>query len=320
VTGTRLPHHSDRRFLTDGGIETDLIHRRGVDLPDFAAFPLLDTESGRAVLRSYYDDYLAIARASGSPLLLESPTWRANPDWGTRLGYSAAELARLNRAGIALMRELQAQYANQVLTLVSGSVGPRYDGYSADARLAPDEAADYHRPQLDAFAAAGADLATAYTITHVGEAVGIVRAARRAGLPVAVSFTVEPSGRLPSGAPLPDAIAETDAVAPADYYLLNCAYPTHIQAALSEPGPWTDRIAGIRANASKRSHAELDEAPELDDGDPLEFAADTYKLAARLPRLSILGGCCGTDARHIDALAHLGSPAAGSTTSRQEPQ
>ena len=304
----QLPHQRDRRFLTDGGIETDLIHRRDVDLPHFAAFPLLDTDSGRALLRSYYDDYLAIARASAWALLLESPTWRANPDWGTRLGYSVAELARLNRAAIAFMREIQARNLD-VESLVSGSVGPRYDGYSVDARLEPDEAADYHLPQLRAFAAAGADLATAYTITHVGEAVGITRAARRAGLPVAVSFTVEMDGRLPTGTTLSAAITETDAQDPPDYYLVNCAHPTHIQAAFTEPGPWIDRVAGIRANASKRSHAELDGAPDLDDGDPTEFAVDVHNLATLLPHRLILGGCCGTDARHIDALAHFDSTA-----------
>ncbi|MEO9222589.1 MAG: homocysteine S-methyltransferase family protein, partial [Mycobacteriaceae bacterium] len=190
MTTLSLPKYGDQPFLTDGGLETDLIHRRGLELEHFAAFPLLDTQHGRALLRSYYDDYVAIARANAAPLLLESPTWRANPDWATLLGYPPTELSRVNTAAIALMREIQAQHPD-VHTVVSGSIGPRYDGYSADARLDPDEAADYHSAQLHSFAAAGADLATAYTITHVAEAIGIVRAARGAGLPIAISFTVE---------------------------------------------------------------------------------------------------------------------------------
>ena len=292
-----------RAFVTDGGIETDLIHRRGANLPDFAAFPLLDSADGRAMLRSYYDDYAAIARASGRALMLESPTWRANPDWGDRLGYSAHDLDRVNKDAIAFMAELRRTHLDAVGDiLVSGTIGPRYDGYSPDTDLDQEVARDYHAPQLAAFAAAHADLATAYTITHVGEAVGIVRAARLAGLPIAVSFTVETDGRLPSGTTLADAIRQVDEAAAPDYFLVNCAHPSHIEAALTEPGAWTSRIAGTRANASTASHAELDDAVERGDGSPADFGAAQRALLTRLPHLSILGGCCGTDARHIAAL------------------
>lgn len=292
-----------RQYVTDGGVETDLIFRRGVDLPDFAAFPLLDSADGRAALRSYFDDYAAIAESAGLGLMLESPTWRANPDWGARLGYGADDLTRVNMAAIAWLVELRRAYLDRIGDIrISGSVGPRYDGYSADDRLEPDDASAYHHPQLSAFAEAQADLATAYTITHVGEAVGIVRAARAVGLPIAVSFTVETDGRLPSGTELADAIDEVDALARPDYFLVNCAHPTHIEAGLNRPGQWLERIAGTRANASTASHAELDEAAELDAGDPAEFAAAHESLVARLPNLSILGGCCGTDARHVAAL------------------
>ena len=299
------PALRDQHFLTDGGLETDLIFRRGIDLPEFAAFPLVTTDAGQSTLRDYYADYLRIAAASGTALLLESPTWRANADWAAMLGYSATDLARANELAIVLMRDLQAQSAGEVASLVGGSIGPRYDGYSPTAHLGVTEAAAYHHPQLESFAAAGADLATAYTITHVDEACGLVKAARDVGIPIAVSFTVETDGRLPSGTTLADAITRTDDVAPPDYYLVNCAHPSHIAAALAEPGDWTERILGLRGNASRRSHAELDEAPELDDGDPIEFASDTRGLAARLPGIRILGGCCGTDSRHIHALAGL---------------
>lgn len=303
------PRHS-RYFVTDGGIETDLIYRRGAELPDFAAFPLLDSANGRVLLRQYYEDYVAIARVSRRGLMLESPTWRANSDWASRLGYSAHDLTRVNMAAIAMMAEIRRHHIYEIADIVvSGTVGPRYDGYSRDASLKPDVAANYHYPQLAAFAAAHADRATAYTITHVGEAVGIVRAARAVALPIAISFTVETDGRLPSGTTLAQAIDQVDTAAAPDYFLVNCAHPSHIERALTEPGTWTGRIAGTRANASIRSHAELEEATELDDGDPTEFAAAQHQLTTRLPHLSILGGCCGTDARHVAALTRRASSA-----------
>ena len=162
-------------------------------------------------------------------------------------------------------------------------IGPRDDGYSAGQRLDPAEAAEYHRPQLEAFASAHADMAAAYTLTDVGEATGIVQAARAAGLPIAISFTVETDGRLPSGTTIGDAIAAVDQAAPPDYYLINCAHPIHIARGLGDDGPWRRRIAGIRPNASTRSHAELDEADQLDEGDTDVLVAAQARLARKLP-------------------------------------
>lgn len=305
-----LPQLHGIKFVTDGGMETDLIFHHGVDLPDFAAFPLLDTADGRGLLTRYYDGYATIAQRASAGLMLEAPTWRANPDWGTRLGYSAADLTRLNTAAITLLAGLRERYAATLgigTVLVSGMVGPRGDGYDA-GRLDPDAAAGYHGPQLEAFAAADADLATAYTLTDVPEAIGIVQAARAAGLPIAISFTVETDGRLPSGPTIADAITTVDATAAPDYYLINCAHPAHISTGLSQPGTrgqpgtWIDRIIGIRANASLKSHAELDDAEHLDEGDIGTLAAAQADLTAALPALTILGGCCGTDHRHVAAL------------------
>ncbi|WP_237572297.1 homocysteine S-methyltransferase family protein [Mycolicibacterium lacusdiani] len=291
-------------FVTDGGIETDLMFRRGVNLPHFAAFVLLDTAEGRSALRDYYAGYAAIASAGGHPLLLESPTWRANPDWGRLLGYDAGDLERVNSAAIEFMAELRRDHVDAIgHILVSGSIGPRHDGYAASSEPHPDAAFDYHRPQLAAFAAASADLATAYTITHVGEAIGIVLAARAERLPIAVSFTVDADGRLLSGIGLAEAITTVDEAAPPDYFLVNCAHPSHIATAVGpEQADWNRRIAGIRANASTAGHADLDAAIERDDGTPREFAAAQAELLDRLPHLSILGGCCGTDERHIGAM------------------
>jgi len=301
--GAPLPQTRGELFVTDGGLETDLIFHHDVDLPYFAAFPLLDNARGRALLAHYYDGYAAIAASARAGLMLETPTWRASIDWGERLGYSRTDMARVNRMSVAILGFLRDQYADSISQiLISGMVGPRGDGYRPAARTDPDGAAAYHRPQAEAFAEAGADLLSAYTLTDVGEAIGITRVAREVGLPVAISFTVETDGRLPSGPTLARAIETVDREAPPDYYLVNCAHPRHIEAGLAEPGAWRDRVMGLRVNASTRSHAELDDATELDEGDPRALAQDHKRLMPLLPRLSIIGGCCGTDARHVAAL------------------
>jgi homocysteine S-methyltransferase len=296
-----------RPMVTDGGLETDLIFNHGVDLPEFAAFPLLEDDDGRRLLRQYYDGYAAVARsAGGAGLLLESPPWRANPDWGTLLGWSGDSLRRVNQASIAFLHGLREAYSESIDEIVvCGMVGPRGDGYAAGTGVDPDEAADYHSAQATAFADAGADVVTAYTLTDPGEAIGVVRAARAADVPVAISLTVEPDGRLPGGISVADAVAAVDSAAAPDYYLLNCAHPTHIAAGLPEAlgaSAWTARVAGLRYNASTRSHAELDEATELDAGDLDTLRTGHDALATAFPAVTILGGCCGTDSRHVAAL------------------
>lgn len=297
----RLPQLAGRPMVTDGGMETDFIFHHGVDLPLFAAFPLVDDPAGRSLLTGYYDEYAAIARRAGAGLMLESGTWRANPDWGSQLGYSPADLARVNRDAITMLARLRDGYGLADV-VISGMVGPRGDGYQPGGEPAPDEAADYHAPQVEALARAGADIVSAYTLTSVGEATGIVRAARAAGVPVAISFTVETDGRLAGGETLAEAIAAVDAAASPEYFQVNCAHPLHVAAALAEPGGWRERIRGVRYNASARSHAELDEAEDLDEGDIGLLAGRHRELVPALPALAIVGGCCGTDARHVSAL------------------
>jgi homocysteine S-methyltransferase len=298
---TRLPQLSGRPVVTDGGLETDLIYHHGVDLPDFAAFPLVDDERGRELLLRYYGEYVAIAKQAAAGLQLETPTWRASTDWGDRLGYSVADLRRVNRDAVILLQRLRDRAGIETL-VVSGNLGPRGDGYVAGGDVDPDDAAAYHAPQIEAFADAGADLITALTLTGTGEAIGIVHAARAAGLPVAVSFTVEVDGRLPDGTPLPAAITAVDAEGGPDYFMVNCAHPTHIAPGLTDGGEWRSRILGLRANASVLSHEELDAALELDEGDPAELARAQDTLRPHLPKLALIGGCCGTDARHVAAM------------------
>jgi homocysteine S-methyltransferase len=296
-----LPQLSGRPVVTDGGLETDLIYHHGADLPDFAAFPLVDGQRGRELLSRYYREYVGIAARAGVAVQLDTPTWKANADAGDRLGYSAGELRRVNRDAVTLLQRLRDDADVETL-LVSGCVGPRGDGYLASDEVDPDDAAAYHRPQIEAFAEAGADLVTVLTLTGVGEAVGVVRAARSVGLPVAVSFTVELDGRLPDGTPLSAAISKVDAAGGPDYFMLNCAHPTHFAQGLADDGDWRSRIVGMRANASARSHAELDAATELDEGDPIELARAQDALRPFLPNLALVGGCCGTDARHVAAM------------------
>jgi S-methylmethionine-dependent homocysteine/selenocysteine methylase len=293
----------ERLFVTDGGLETSLIFHDGIDLPCFAAFVLLDDDAGRAALRRYFEPYLALAVAHGAGFVADTATWRANPDWAARLGYTPERLDAANRAAVAFAQELAASLPDGVPAVVNGVVGPRGDGYVADELMSADQAQAYHGRQLEVFADAGVDMASAITMTYAEEAIGIVRAAEQAGLPVAISFTVETDGRLPSGQPLADAIAQVDAETheAAAYFMVNCAHPTHFEQVLADDGAWRERIAGIRANASRMSHAELDEAEELDDGDPAELGAQYRELRERLPRLAVVGGCCGTDQRHVGA-------------------
>lgn len=288
-------------YVSDGGLETDLIFNHGVDLPEFASFPLVEDEAGRGLLHRYYDGYAEVARRADAALTLESPTWRANPDWGARLGYDAGALDRANAAAVAFLLALREEYADLADVRLIGVLGPRGDGYVAGARTDPDEAARYHRPQVAALAGAGADVVAAYTLTGVEEGVGIVRAAREVGVPVLVGFTVESDGRLPDGTTLRDAIERVDAIDAPDGFIVNCAHPTHIAPGLTQ-GAWLDRIVQVNPNASTQTHEELNAAEELDAGD-LDLLCSSYDvLRPRLPSLRVVGGCCGTDAQHVAAL------------------
>jgi S-methylmethionine-dependent homocysteine/selenocysteine methylase len=306
MTTAPLPQLTGHPVVADGGLETDLIYHHGLDLPDFAAFPLVADEKGTATLETYYREYVEIARRAGLAVQLDTPTWRASADWGTRLGYSAEDLRRLNHEAVALLARVRDRSGLEQFA-ISGAIGPKGDGYVAGEVLAPEVAQAYHAPQVEALAAAGADLVSAITMTAPGEAIGIARAARSAGVPVAISFTVEVDGRLPDGTQLAEAVRMVDAEAAPDYFMVNCAHPQHIAPGLDETddASWRDRIRGLRVNASTMSHAELDESEELDEGDPVELAREQDRLRALLPNVSVLGGCCGTDARHVAAMWSL---------------
>jgi homocysteine S-methyltransferase len=296
---------SSPTFITDGGIETHIIFNMGVELTHFSAFPLNDTAAGRDVLRRYYRDYLPVARAARRGFLFATDTWRASADWADRLGYDRALLRQNNRTAVTLCAELASEFsAAGIATAIAGIIGPRRDAWQFDSAMSVAEAYDYHAPQVDAFAGTEAGSVQAYTLTNTPEAIGISRAAQRAGLPVVLSFTVETDGTLPGGKPLGAAIAEVDDASDgyADYYMINCAHPLHFAGPLKSGERWVRRIGGLRANASVKSHAELDESAEIDIGDVAEYAETHANLLPVIPDLRVVGGCCGTDYRHIAAV------------------
>ena len=300
-----LPQLGGGLFLTDGGLETTLIFHEGWDLPCFAAFVLLDSDRGRKALGDYFARYVPTAILAGAGFILESPTWRANPDWGAKVGYGRHALADNNRAAIEFLLDLRDRYETRGSPMVvSGAIGPRGDGYVASEMMTADDAAHYHAFQIAALRDAGADLVSAFTMTNASEAQGVALAAKDANMPCVISFTVETDGHLPSGETLADAIEKVDA-ATGDgpvYYMINCAHPTHFDHVLDVDSAWMKRIRGLRANSSRCSHAELDNAPELDIGDPLELGGQYAEIKRRFPHINVLGGCCGTDYRHVRAI------------------
>jgi len=300
-----LPQMKGKTMLTDGGLETTLIFLEGMDLPHFASFDVLKTEEGREATKNYYRPYAELARAQKTGFVLESATWRASPDWGALLGYSTAQLEQVNLASVTLLGDIRDAYETADSPFViSGNLGPRGDGYSPTAMMSVEEACDYHSWQIRLFADAGVDVISAVTMNYVEEALGIAHAAKKADMPVILAYTVETDGRLPTGQTLGDAIEQTDRDTgnyPV-YYMINCAHPTHFRDVLGNRDGWLSRIGGLRANASKMSHAELDNAEELDAGDPHELGQEYHDLMHMLPNLMVLGGCCGTDIRHIAAI------------------
>jgi homocysteine S-methyltransferase len=307
-----LPQFKGGVFLSDGGMETDLIFNRGVDLPLFASFPLVETEAGRKHLVDYYEGFLAIARERGTGFILDSATWRSSHDWGAKLGYDAAALDRVNVAAIELIAELRSRWEPSVTPIVlNGAIGPRGDGYKA-GRMEALEAEEYHAAQVASFAKTAADMVSAITMNTIFEAVGIARAAKEAKMPCVVSFTVETDGKLVGGQTLKEAIETTEEAtngSPA-YYMVNCAHPSHFDQAFAKGEAWVKRILGIRANASAKSHQELDESPTIDIGDIADLAQRYRALHGPVPKLKIYGGCCGTDHRHIAAICEAVMPAA----------
>jgi homocysteine S-methyltransferase len=295
-----------RFFLSDGGLETFLIFDKGYDLPCFSAAVLLDTQQGRVDLRAYFERFIGIAKSTGRGFILDAPTWRAGTAWAGPLGQSLKEVMETNARAVSFVSELRTMHETEDCPiLINGLVGPAGDAYAPDTEISQQEALLIHAPQIHALGKAGVDMISAMTLTHAGEAIGIVQAAREIDVPVVIAFTLETDGRLPSGQPLGAAIEDVDRAtngAPL-HYMINCAHPDHFHNELDTSAAWILRIGGIRPNASRQSHAELDSAEVLDDGDPTELGALCADLLWNLPNIRVLGGCCGTDHRHVGCIA-----------------
>ncbi|MGR3635249.1 MAG: homocysteine S-methyltransferase family protein [Shimia sp.] len=293
-----LPHESGDLFLAYTGMETDLLFTQGAELLGFASYPLLETAEGRALLRRSYQQVIDLGQETGLGVILESTTWLANRDRAAAIGYGPYALAKANRTAMAFMDELRIGAVHPVL--LSGNVGPRQDAYAPREQMTVAEAAAYHTEQIAVLAETEADLVTGYTLSYPNEAAGIALASKKAGLPVVIAFTVETDGRLPIGVSLEAAIREVDEACdnyPA-YFMVNCAHPEHLGAAI-DAAVCRERLRGVVANASRCSHAELDEADTLDSGDPKEFGQQLAEIERRFPQINVVGGCCGTDMRHL---------------------
>lgn len=297
-----LPQMDGSLFLTDAGLETDLIFNHGIEIREFAAHTLLPDPAGRAAVARYFEGFLALAREMDAGLVLDTVTWKAHRHWAADLGETPAQLRAANEDAVALAAELRERAGNPRPVVLNAVIGPRGDAYRPERRIEAADAEAYYAEQLGWLAPTAIDMVTGLTFNQASEAAGLVRAARTAGLPVAISFTVETNGRLPDGQPLREAIEQVDAAtdAGAAYFMVNCAHPDHFAGAL---GDWARRVRGVRANASRRSHAELDEAPDLDAGDPHELGRLYADLAQRLPWLNVFGACCGGDLRHVTCIA-----------------
>jgi homocysteine S-methyltransferase len=320
TTKTLDPQKTSRSFqLTDAGLETVLIFEEGFDLPLFAAVPLLDDERGRSALLNYYRGFVDIAEAQDVDLILDTPTWRASQAWGDQLGYNADALDRINVDAVELLKQIRVESSTSSPEIsISGSVGPAGDGYVAGRRMSVAEATAYHLPQLRSFARAGADVATALTMTYIDEAIGLTLAAKAVGIPLVLSYTVETDGALPSGQQLEEAIEAVDAASDGYpvFYGINCSHPQHFAHRISSDEEWCSRIGLLRVNASQKSHEELDNSPELDPGDPTELGAEIADLRAQLSGLVTVGGCCGTSHVHIEQIAHACAAASVRAESR----
>jgi homocysteine S-methyltransferase len=294
-------------YLTEGGQETEILYKYGYELPHFAMYPLLDNPRAMTELRGMYGRYLDTAARHGFGVIIGGLDYRASPDWASLLGYSGEALAEMQMRAIDFLREVATPYQAQVPALVyAGILGPRGDAYELNKTITAVEAEDYHSEQLATLARARVDLVEAMTFNSVEEVIGLSRAASRAGLPLAVSFTLDNStSRLVSGPSLKEAIETVDAQTGDDrpaFYGINCSHPLEFMPAI-EPGDWFERVRCLRPNAAMMDKISLCTLGHLESGDPVQLGELMGGLARRYPHLDIWGGCCGTWDTHLDEIA-----------------
>ncbi|MBO9433725.1 homocysteine S-methyltransferase family protein [Ruegeria sp. R13_0] len=296
----QLPHEGDGKYLVYAGTGTDLIFNHGVELPGFASFPLLEKPETRTILAGQMRDLVDLAKEMNIGCILDAPTWMANVDRAAPLGYDAERLIDVNKDAVSLMEDVR-RAAGRDDILVSACIGPRYDPYADVSPISVEDARHYHRAQLDSLKETSVDLVTAYTFNRPSEAAGCILAAKDVELQIIMSLVVETDGCLADGTKLVDAIDQIDTAtnSAALFFMVNCAHPTHFAGAIDNH----PRIRGIVANASSCSHAELDEAEELDEGDPHQLGKQMAEVMRNNPSIQVFGGCCGTDMRHLRSMA-----------------
>lgn len=299
------PFQDGLLYLTEAGTETEVLYKEGYELPHFAMWTLLDNPEAMERIGDMYRRYLDVAAENETGIVLCGFDYRASPDWAALLDVDRDGLREVIHRGIGFLRDVSDPYRDRVPhILLGGSIGPRGDAYSRGEPVTADSAEEYHSFQIACLKEAGADIACAHTFNNIPEAVGVARAARAEGLPLAMYFSLDSSSRLNTGPSLRDAVIETDSQtgnAPL-FYGLNCSHPVEFEPAL-EPGDWIDRLRSIRPNASKMEKIALCKLGHLEDGDPDELGAQMGDLARRYPHMDIMGGCCGTDERHLSRIA-----------------
>lgn len=306
IESTSFPRKAGLLYLAEGGTETEIMYRHGHPLREFAMFELMNKPAALADLKDMYRRYLDVAARHGFAAMVSGFDYRASPDWGEKLGYSEDSLRDMQYKCIDFLRNVAKPYEGQIPRIaIAGCLGPRGDAYSLNRDITATDAEAYHATQMQTLKDCGVDIVWAATINNVPEAVGISRAAARAGLPVNLAFTLDSSHKLKSGPSLKEAIEATDAEAGSarpDGYGINCSHPVEFLPALDD-GVWTRRIRSLRPNAAKMDKVSLCKLGHIEEGDPEELGQMMGELARRFPDIDIWGGCCGSWDKHLDRIA-----------------
>lgn len=296
-------------ILGEGAVIERLRRSAGIQLDDHVVnSALIYSKEGRAALEAICGQYLEIGRSHGLPLLLSTPTWRASRERIAAAGLAGRDLNGDNFRFLDELRAGYGEYASQVA--ICGLMSCKGDAYKPEEALATEEARTFHAWQANALAAAGVDFLLASTLPALSEALGLAQAQAATGLDYMVSFVARPEGTLLDGTPLKEAIAAIDAQASPRplAYLINCTHASIFRRALlhgENSSPYVrERVVGLLANTASLSPEELNESAELVEEAPEVFGRMVAGLHQELG-MKVLGGCCGTDDRHINCLAEM---------------
>ena len=299
--------HRSRVILTEGAVIERLRRETTITLdPHVLHAAWIRLAAGRQALARLYEQYIDVGRRYDLPLILGAPTWRASAERIQRAGIEAG--IGLNAEAVMFVKALRGrtgQYGRRIF--VAGMMACRNDAYKPQHALDVAAARRFHAAQAEALAAAMPDLILAATLPAASEAEGLARALADVACPYLISFVIRPDGNLLDGTRLDAAMGRIDQRIdpPPAAYMVNCVHPDHLDAALAgmpAAAPPTGRLLGLQANASRLSPEALDGRAVLDASAPAEFAAAMVRLQRRY-RLKIFGGCCGTDQRHLQAMA-----------------